>query len=640
MGMLKKFFTGGLAALAIALSSNADAKAADYMRMRPVPQIEVEKEPSIKDPELDHDDFKFNPALEFFNKKEDDYQIKLGPLNFVGSTFGSSSELNYIIPKGVELRTDGVLWYNGLSFDVQNDNFLDKLMFYSSQKMVLPTTPLDSAAKDIFNLPELKSRRFANLTLSQWFQVYKMFYNKTHYTFDGKMFDTHAELSAKTDSFADVFSTLYFSRGKTLLKYDHSVGYNVRADGQFGIKGNFVYGDGIHLGLHPLEKYIGSTFDMFYYYQAIASITASENHQFSQQIKNGWIGLGMTYMEYVYSKNMERYKIGVKATMEQIEQLKLMDIGIKETMNNEISMGNSYLGYVYATQKFKDFWYYAMIGGRFKEENVISMYKLMDETIALDFFFKDETIKNVIEQRNIYRKSSAMLDFGVAAGMNMGDIVHPYIAATSYPYFRIKAGAFLTVPRLVANFSISDDEFTSKTSPRLEFFIPIVYTGEYTEALLDYFKESTIIDVSPLAAKYSYTENARRKAYSQLRGVFISGMADSEQASLSFILNNDNSTFFELGVTSKYEFDGLGMYSRLGYKNVGVRLHYSFRKDSKRENEGHHAGMSLVGDLGRYYLSFDMKGLWFKQPNYYMYTPLMLFNKEDKYVMMNFGFVW
>ena len=636
MGMLKKFFTGGLAALAIALSSNAGAQPVNYMSMRPVAQIEVEKDPSIKSPELDHEDIRFNPALEFFTQKEDKYKLELGPLDFIGSEFGLSSELNYSIPKGIELK-DGVLWYNGLSFNILKDNFLDRLMYYSSKSMALPDTPLDPAAKDIFNLPELRCRLFSNLTLNQWFQVYKIFYNKTHPKFYGKVFSTKGELSASTDSFADLFSTLYYSKGSTLLKHDHSVGYSLKADGKLGVTGRFVYGDGISMGFHPLEKYVGSTFDMLFYYRAIGSITASETNQFSQRIRNGWIGLGMNYMEFAYSKNMERYKIGVKATMEQIEQLRLMDIRINEITDNDMRYGNSYLGYVYATQSFKDFWYYAMIGGRFKSENVFSKYNLKEEAIALDFFFNADKVTDIAGQRSVYEKSSAMLDFAAAAGMSMGGIVHPYMAATSFPYFRFRGGAFLTVPRLVANFSVSDDEFTSETNPKMEFFIPIVYAGEYTETLLNYFRESTIIDVSPLAAKYSYTENARRKAYSRLRGVFLSGMADGKQASLSLILNGDNNAFFELGMVGRHEFDGIGMYSRLGYKNLGVRLHYAHRTDRKKGNEGHQAGMSFVGDLGKYYVTFDMKGLWFKQPNYYMHTPMSDYAKEDKYVMLNFG---
>ncbi|MFH0798379.1 MAG: hypothetical protein V1906_03135 [Candidatus Woesearchaeota archaeon] len=641
MGYLKKLLTGGLAALTMALSSpSAEANPIDYMQMRKPEAVQAKKESGISNPELDPDDFKFNPVPEFLPAKKEKYNLELGPLDFIGSKFGSSSELNYIIPKGIELRPNGILYYNGLSFDVVNENFLDKLMFYAKQNMVLPTTPLDPAAEDIFNLPELKNRIFADLTLNQWFQVFKIFYNKTQSQFDGKVFSTKGDLSAKTNTFADIFSTLYFSRGDALLKYDHSIGYNVKADGKFGVKGRFKYGEGVNWGIHLLEKYIGSTFDMYYYYNAIASITASETHQFSKKVKNGWMGIGMNYQEFLYSNNFEQYRIGLKATMEQIEQLRLMDISIKDANSNDIRYGNSYFGYAYAMQSFKEFWYYAMAGGRFKDESVYSKKKALNQTIALNLLFRDDGTKNLIEQKKVYDRSSAEFDFSVAAGMNMGNIAHPYMAATSFPYNRMSGGMFLTVPRLVANFSVSRDEFTTVTNPRMEFFIPIVYTGEYTDALLNYFKESAIIDVSPLAAKYSYTENARMNAYSQLRGIFLSGIADGEHASLSFIINQGKHVFAELGVTSSYDFDGVGTYMRIGYKNVGMRAHYGYRMNGKKGNEGHHAGMSFVGDFGKYYVTFDMKGLWFKQPNYYLNTPLSYYAKEDKYVMMNFGFVW
>jgi hypothetical protein len=639
MGFLRNLLYGGLT-LATLSSFTPDAKA-DPLDMRPKKEIKINKSKS-KIP-------KYNPKFELpkklkhpafdvpKSKKEESFSSKPA-LSFLGSSSGSFTQLDYYVPSGIELGTDGKLWYKDLNFDIQNENFFDKLQFYISRNLMLPTTPLDRAAFDILKIRELRNQYAGPLKVTDWYNVFRLFYDKVNPTWDGKTFTAKGDLRGFSNTFVELFGSHNFRIGKDLIRYEHGIRYHVLAKARMFIDAQFTYGDGLNLGIHELEKYFGSTFNMRFFYKIMTDLTAAETHQFSIATKHGWQGIGLDYQEFYRSFNYQGSTLRASATLAEVEKLKLVDIKMNNQGQEKTEFGKSYLLYGFRSEFYKHFWYYMMGGIQYKEgtRNLRNITTLEDITINLFGGFERTPTKFKIASKGDIKEHR--FAYALLGGLNINDHLYPYLGVSNYPFDKQLVGAIISAPRFLADLSIENNNFFGN-SPfvSMEFFVPILFKGDYKKPLMNFMQERTTQKISPFSTQFTLMENSRRKAYSNLEGLFLTGELNNDSAMLGFLLNNGNKTYLELGFRVNYIGDGINIFTRFGFNRIGFLLSYAGRFNKKLDIEGHKATLGIVGDINNYFLKIDAN-IWFDRNSGYQHTLLGYIKPQnEKYFMVSFG---
>ncbi|RME55250.1 hypothetical protein D6777_01160 [Candidatus Woesearchaeota archaeon] len=593
-----------------------------------------------KPPIVKKTDFRLTKKLKHpaftFPKKEKEKKFTLP--TFSGSTFGSFSQLSYLIPKGIELRKDGKLWYNDLNFDVRNEDFFEKLKFYINSGIPLYNTPIDGVGNDILNMHPLSEMNAGDLKIPEWFKVFRLFYNLTDHSFDGKTFTAKGQLIGKSNTFSEAYSAINIKSGQDLIRYEHSVRYSVLIDSSMSITGKFVFGDGLNLGIHSLEKYFGSAFNMDFYLKIIADLTSSESHQFSYRVPHGWNGLGFTRQQYYRSINFENLILNAEASYAQLENLNIADILLNNFGQERTMQGESYFAYVYRKIMKKDYWYYLIAGAYFNKFNLNFQYKYKEQKYTLDLF------SNLLTELNDYNlefnkdRNELKLGYGFVAGLNIGNIFYPYIGSTNFPYDSQLFGGIISTKWFAFDAQLLNNSYKSDSAKfNFEFAIPLT-KGTSLDNILRFYQERTTNIISPMSSKFTLEENLRRQAYSKTKGLTLTGRVNLNESLLSILANN-NRSYLELGFAGAYE-GSLRAFTRIGYRNIGFIINYGNRKNKKTNSEGHYATLGLVGDFKQIFLRIDAS-IWFSENSGYQHYPSGYIRpKQEKYFLLSVGGVW
>ncbi|MEA3378656.1 MAG: hypothetical protein U9Q69_03360 [Nanoarchaeota archaeon] len=560
---------------------------------------------------------------------------------FAGSSFGSSNFLRLTKSQGFFLNKSACLCYKTyghttLKYNFFKDKIVDKMRSFANLNLIFEKTPLDGIGNDLFSYRALANQDYGPYNLNEWFNLYRIFYDCSNKSLVGNEFKSKGIIGADIDSHIEFFTTHYFTRGKSLVRYDHGIRASALVKMGLGLQGNVKFGQGYDWGLHPLEKYFGSQIFLDFYYNYLVDLTTSESHQWAEKIKDGWQGLGIESQEFYRAKGEKNFNFYLLSSEEQMDELNLATIITQDLSTKRLEMGYSYLLYFFREQSFKKFWYYAMLGGSLSNLNYNFKNKSQSQRLEIypDMMFSSKN-KNEHSGEGSLKKFN--LNFAGLCGFNIKDVAYPYFGFSNYPMPRTVNGFALTLPNFVANFILENNSFDENNFyPSLEFLMPISVDGDYKPPMLNYFKQKAINLISPFSVKVANTENAKNIAYSLLRGTFVAGSVNSNDANLS-LLRNKNGFYWETGLEAYLKAEGAGGYIRFGYEKLGMVLGYAAKLNLKKKVEGHLGRLVLVGNFNNYFVKLNAKGFWQKRTEGYFNTAFDTILKNEKYAVLSVG---
>ncbi|MFC1723862.1 hypothetical protein ACFL0V_07010 [Nanoarchaeota archaeon] len=549
---------------------------------------------------------------------------------FTGSSIGTSVGLNFSVPGRFTINPDSI-WYKNFSYNFSNDP-IATLRFHANNPN-LPSTPLDNLTTDLFQFEGLGDRLYGDFSIRDYYNLFRLFLDEANTSFNNNIFSVNGTIRANASAHAELFSTYYFRKGDDLIRYDHSIAGHALASGSLSVDGQATIGEGLNLNIHPLEKYFGSSLRLDFTYRYLVDLSAAETHQLSYFIRNGWQGIGLSYEEFLRARGVDFFHLDAAATLDQISEARLAELNAHSEGDRSFTYGKSYLFYLFRTQSFKQFWYYAMLGANHTDSFLSTMRKDESDSTVVNMDTSITSTSDYDRVESSRNSKRLQLNYAILAGLNFADLIHPYFGATNYPNDHSLSGVSLTLPHFIADLSVFTADY-QPIQPRFEFYIPLTDRGN-PSPLLEYFQQRAINKISPFAAKHSIDENLRLKAYAQLRSPYIIGSIDDQDARLSFFANNGK-YFAEFGVSADLKGDGAGLFSRIGMQNWGLLIQYS---PTTQARTGESASLALTGDFNSYYLKFFAKALW-NRPSGILHTTFDTIQKNEQYFVITFGRVW
>ncbi|HII71770.1 TPA: hypothetical protein HA265_03370 [Candidatus Woesearchaeota archaeon] len=329
----------------------------------------------------------------------------------------------------------------------------------------------------------------------------------------------------------------------------------------------------------------------------------------------------------------DRFTLNAVSPENPFDDFLILDAATRDVGCSGMKYGTSNIIYAFRQQSFRHFWYYLMLGASLSDYEYYTMNKDEGDAFRINLDTSVVHTPDYKREESWGHRTDMRFNYAFLLGLNFGDLIHPYFGSTNYPYDRTLNGVSLTLPFFVADVHLHSGMVHR---PSAEFYIPLKATGDYKTPLLEYFRERSTILISPFSAKYSATENARRRAYSHLNGFFLIGETTDQASRLSF-LGNNGTWFGQLGAEADLQGEGGGVFTRIGYKNLGLYLRYA---GTTKERDGHSASLAFTADMKNYYFRALAKGVWWKRPDGVMHTPFDTIYKGEKYVLFSFGGVF
>ncbi|PIO09053.1 hypothetical protein COT47_00005, partial [Candidatus Woesearchaeota archaeon CG08_land_8_20_14_0_20_43_7] len=412
----------------------------------------------------------------------------------VGSKFGFYGNIRYKVSNGIELKNPTTMEYNGCRLDVISENVSDLLRRISQSSKRKVPEKLESLASELFTLDELNNGEYGGFTIQEWYNIYKATLDNMKVEEVGNLYNTHGVAGGEVDARSELYTSHEYRKGKDLMRHEYGTVAYAKGNMALTMDANVKFGEGMRFP-NNLARFFGTTLDLVFKYDYFIDVTASEGHQFSYKTNHGRKGIGFTYEEYFRAKGNETFTLNVSSTEKELLKMALVNARLTDNNIRQEKKGNSALVYHFQAEDIGPLWYYAMLGMARTDYNYLFYTNQGPEylDVLFDGSIRDDSRSYWLQTDEPRTKID--IHYALLGGFNLHDFLHGAVGFTTYPYDQ-KIGALWTLSDIVSiKGTIIQDIF--ETRMRMEAFMPLFGSQMDQRSLQEYFKESTMYQISP-----------------------------------------------------------------------------------------------------------------------------------------------